>query len=74
MVIELNEQKIGTRLMFGGNLVRQPYMVGRNFRTVGSLPEADRIMHNSFWIGVYPGLTEDHIAYMIEKIGNICKR
>jgi CDP-6-deoxy-D-xylo-4-hexulose-3-dehydrase len=69
----LDARRIGTRLLFGGNLVRQPYMEGRNFRIHGDLPVADAIMNNSFWIGVYPGLTSDHIAYMIEVIQDFCQ-
>jgi dTDP-4-amino-4,6-dideoxygalactose transaminase len=53
----LDQHKIGTRLLFAGNLVRQPSMAGRNFRVVGELPVADRIMRDTFWIGVWPGLT-----------------
>ncbi|MDB5438899.1 MAG: DegT/DnrJ/EryC1/StrS aminotransferase [Caulobacteraceae bacterium] len=69
----LDAHKIGTRLLFAGNLVRQPYMEGRNFRVHGDLPIADSIMNNSFWIGVYPGLTPDHIAYMLETIHAFCR-
>ncbi len=59
----LDERKIGTRLLFGGNLVRQPYMSGRNFRVAGSLEATDRVMNDTFWIGVYPGLTEPMLDY-----------
>ncbi len=64
----LEGRRIGTRLLFGGNLVRQPYMAGRTFRTVGDLTQADRIMERTFWIGVYPGLAPENISYMIESI------
>jgi CDP-6-deoxy-D-xylo-4-hexulose-3-dehydrase len=60
-----NERKIGTRLLFGGNLTRQPYMIGRNFRVVGPLANSDIVMNRSFWIGVYPGLTEKHLDHLI---------
>jgi CDP-6-deoxy-D-xylo-4-hexulose-3-dehydrase len=69
----LDAHRIGTRLLFGGNLVRQPYMAGRNFRIHGDLRVADAIMNGSFWIGVYPGLTSDHIAYMLEVIHDFCQ-
>jgi CDP-6-deoxy-D-xylo-4-hexulose-3-dehydrase len=69
----LEAHRIGTRLLFGGNLVRQPYMTGRDFRVAGDLPVADAIMERTFWIGVYPGLTPDHIAYMLTVIHDFCR-
>jgi CDP-6-deoxy-D-xylo-4-hexulose-3-dehydrase len=60
----LNEHKIGTRLLFGGNLTRQPYMIGRNFRKVGDLAVSDQVMHDTFWVGVYPGITPVMVDYM----------
>ncbi len=69
----LNEKKIGTRLLFGGNLLRQPYMKGRNHRVVGSLANADLVTDSTFWVGLYPGLTESHIAYMVETITGFVK-
>lgn len=64
----LDQHKIGTRLLFAGNLVRQPSMAGRNFRVVGELPVADRIMRDTFWIGVWPGLTEAQLDYAAQQI------
>ena len=64
----LDQHKIGTRLLFAGNLVRQPSMAGRNFRVVGELPVADRIMRDTFWIGVWPGLTEAQLDYTANHI------
>ena len=72
MVKHLNERKIGTRLLFGGNLIRQPYMKGRDYVVSGSMENGDKIMRDTFWIGVYPGLSEDHIAYMLDKIRTFC--
>ena len=69
----LEDHRIGTRLLFGGNLVRQPYMAGRAFRSVGELPVADAIMARTFWIGVYPGLSEAHLAYVVEVIDGFCR-
>jgi len=66
--IHLNERRIGTRLLFGGNLIRQPYMQGRDFRVVGDLANADTIVDRTFWIGVYPGLNQAHIDYVIDTI------
>jgi len=69
----LEDARIGTRLLFGGNLVRQPYMAGRNFRISGELTVADTIMERTFWIGVYPGLGAEHIAYMLDVIHDFCR-
>lgn len=64
----LDQHKIGTRLLFAGNLTRQPYMIGRNFRVSGELTSTDSVMNNTFWIGVYPGLNEEMLDFMAEKI------
>jgi CDP-4-dehydro-6-deoxyglucose reductase, E1 len=69
----LNEKKIGTRLLFGGNLIRQPYMKGRNYRVHGDLVNGDRIVEQTFWIGVYPGLGAEQINYVLETIHEFCK-
>ena len=69
LVKHLNDMKIGTRLLFGGNLLRQPYMKGRDYRVVGELTNADTVTTNTFWIGLYPGLTEAHLSYATETIG-----
>src|ERR1051325_1425630 len=63
-----NERKVGTRLLFGGNLTRQPYMLGRNFRVVGDLHNSDLVMNRTFWVGLYPGLTRDHLDHTIASI------
>jgi len=73
IVGHLNEKKIGTRLLFAGNLVRQPYMRGRQYRVHGTLANSERIMRRTFWIGVYPALGRDAIAYAIEVIHNFCR-
>jgi CDP-6-deoxy-D-xylo-4-hexulose-3-dehydrase len=73
IVAHLNQKRIGTRLLFGGNLIRQPYMKGRNFRVVGALANADRIMNQTFWIGVYPGISPLAIDYVIDTITQFCK-
>lgn len=64
----LDDRKIGTRLLFAGNLTRQPYMLGRNFRTLGALPQTDRVMNDTFWVGVYPGLTQSMLDYVVETL------
>ena len=64
----LDQQKVGTRLLFAGNLTRQPYMQGRNYRVSGSLANSDVVMEQTFWIGVQPALTDDMLAYAAEHI------
>jgi len=66
----LNENKIGTRLLFSGNLIKQPYMKDITFKVNGELKNTDFIMENTFWIGLYPGLTQEHLAYTISKLEN----
>ena len=65
----LDERKIGTRLMFAGNIVRQPAYKNVEFRIVGDLKNSDTVMNQTFWIGVYPGLTTQMLDYVIESIG-----
>lgn len=68
MLNYLDQHKIGTRLLFAGNLTRQPYMAGRQFRVSGELRNTDLVMNQSFWIGVYPGLTEQMLDYACTQI------
>jgi CDP-4-dehydro-6-deoxyglucose reductase, E1 len=64
----LEDHKVGTRLVFAGNLTKQPAYAGRGFRVHGSLKNTDEIMCNAFWIGVHPRLTDAHIAYVLEQL------
>lgn len=64
----LDQEKVGTRLLFAGNLTRQPYMIGRNYRVSGELVNTDVVMNNTFWIGVQPALTEEMMEYSASKI------
>lgn len=64
----LDQYKIGTRLLFAGNLVRQPYFAGREYRVSGALENTDRIMEDTFWIGLYPGLNEAMLEFTASKI------
>jgi CDP-4-dehydro-6-deoxyglucose reductase, E1 len=64
----LDQHKIGTRLLFAGNLTRQPYMTGRNYRVSGELTTTDRVMNDTFWIGVFPGLTREMLDFAVDKL------
>jgi CDP-6-deoxy-D-xylo-4-hexulose-3-dehydrase len=64
----LERHKIGTRLLFAGNLTRQPYFRGRPHRVSGSLENTDLVMERTFWIGVYPGLSEVMLDFAADKI------
>lgn len=69
----LDRHRIGSRLLFGGNLIRQPYMRGRTYRVHGELRATDLIMHHAFWIGVYPGLDHTKLDVVIETITRTVK-
>lgn len=64
----LEGRKIATRLLFGGNLTRQPAYAGLNYRVVGDLSRTDQVIHGTLWIGCYPGLTDDMLAYVSDSI------
>ena len=64
----LDQKKVGTRLLFAGNLIRQPYMLGRNYRVSGSLENTDRVMNQTFWIGLQPALTQEMLNYSVTQI------
>lgn len=74
LIKHLNDAKIGTRLLFGGNLVRQPYMKDRAFRTVGTLTNADVVVNRTFWLGLYPGLTTAHLDYAVDQIASFVRK
>ena len=68
LVRHLDGKKIGTRLLFGGNLTRQPAYKDVPYRVVGDLPNTERIMHSVFWIGVFPGIDRPRLDYMLDTI------
>jgi CDP-6-deoxy-D-xylo-4-hexulose-3-dehydrase len=74
MVQKLNAKQIGTRLLFGGNLLRQPAFAGSPRRVYGQLSNTDIVMNDTFWIGVWPGLTTMMLDYVIETMLEIMRR
>jgi CDP-6-deoxy-D-xylo-4-hexulose-3-dehydrase len=64
----LDQNKIGTRLLFAGNLTRQPYMIGAQYRISEDLINTDKVMNNTFWIGVQPSLTKEMMEFSARKI------
>ncbi|MDT7834498.1 lipopolysaccharide biosynthesis protein RfbH [Aquabacterium sp. OR-4] len=64
----LDQHRIGTRLLFAGNLTRQPYMIGRNFRVSGELTNTDIVMNQTFWLGTFPALTPVHLDYIADRL------
>lgn len=64
----LEENKIGTRLLFAGNLTKQPYMFGRNYRVSGELTNTDVVMNQTFWLGIFPALCEEQLDYIASKL------
>ena len=68
----LEDHKVQTRNLFAGNLLRHPafeqYREGVDYRVIGKLPVTDRIMRDSFWLGLYPGMTEERLQYMIQTV------
>jgi CDP-6-deoxy-D-xylo-4-hexulose-3-dehydrase len=63
----LEDHKVATRMLFGGNLLKQPAYEGINYRLSGTLDNTDMVMNNLFWIGVYPGLTGEMLEYITAK-------
>jgi CDP-6-deoxy-D-xylo-4-hexulose-3-dehydrase len=73
LVRHLESHRIGTRLLFGGNLIRQPAYRGLPYRTVGDLRNSDLVMNQVFWVGVYPGLSDEMLAYMLDTFRTYCR-
>jgi CDP-6-deoxy-D-xylo-4-hexulose-3-dehydrase len=68
----LDQRKIGSRLLFAGNLTRQPYFLERPHRIAGRLDNADNIMQRTFWLGVWPGLGDEQLRYIAQSLGDFC--
>jgi CDP-4-dehydro-6-deoxyglucose reductase, E1 len=73
LVQYLEKNLIATRLLFGGNLIRQPAYKDLNYRVIGDLCNTDRVMNNAFWIGLYPGLTEEMLKYTASIVHQFCR-
>jgi len=69
LIAHLEEKQIATRLLFGGNLLRQPAHASRPHRVVGSLANSDFVMNQTFWVGVYPGLSSAALEYVVDTVG-----
>jgi CDP-6-deoxy-D-xylo-4-hexulose-3-dehydrase len=67
----LDAQKVGTRLLFAGNLTRQPSMVGRTYRISGDLAVTDMVMNNTFWVGVQPALARSHLNQIVDTLTDL---
>ena len=68
LVKYLNQAQIGTRLLFAGNLTRQPYFKDRLYRVSGTLDITDRIMRDTLWLGIYPGITPGMLDFVADTV------
>ncbi len=64
----LDNNQVNTRLLFAGNLTKQPYFLNVDYRVEGDLTNTDVTMNQTFWVGIYPGLDKVHLNYIAEKI------
>jgi CDP-6-deoxy-D-xylo-4-hexulose-3-dehydrase len=70
----LEENKIATRMLFAGNITKHPCFEDVEYRVSGGLVNTDRIMNDTFWIGLYPGLSDHHLKFMLERIQDYISR
>ncbi|WP_331832651.1 lipopolysaccharide biosynthesis protein RfbH [Pseudomonas sp. LH21] len=70
----LDAQNVGTRLLFAGNLTRQPYMKDQQYRVASDLSVTEKVMNDTFWIGLWPGLSEDHLEHAARSIETYVRR
>jgi CDP-6-deoxy-D-xylo-4-hexulose-3-dehydrase len=70
----LDEKKIGTRLLFSGNVTKQPYMLDKKYIVHKDLTNTDKVMNDSFWLGVYPGLEKKHLDYIYSSVQEFIKK
>ncbi|AWB33042.1 lipopolysaccharide biosynthesis protein RfbH [Orrella marina] len=68
LIAYLEQNKIGTRLLFAGNLTKQPYMAGRKYRVSGELTNTDTVMNHTFWLGTFPALDKEHLDFIADKL------
>jgi CDP-6-deoxy-D-xylo-4-hexulose-3-dehydrase len=78
IVNHLEQKGIQTRMLFAGNLIKHPCFdemrkAGKGYRVIGDLATTDRIMRDTFWVGVYPGMTEEMMGYMLETLRGFCR-
>jgi len=71
LIRHLNQKKIGTRLMFGGNLSKQPAYVNSKIKISGELKSSDQIMNNAFWVGLHPSLSEEMLVFVAKEINSV---
>ena len=72
VISHLERRGIATRLLFGGNLLRQPAYIGIAHRQVGTLHNADAVMRGSFWLGCHPGLTPPMLEFVVRTLREFC--
>ena len=68
LIKKLNQHKIGTRLLFAGNLTKQPAYINKKFKVSGELKITDKIMKDAFWIGIQPSIGEEELSYVAKII------
>ena len=73
LILKLTENKIGTRLLFSGNITKQPAYLKKKFRVSGKLSNTDYVMNNTFWVGLYPGLGEEELNFVAQTIKKYLK-